>query len=77
MRADTLLARRHETEREKPLVQRNLAVLEDRPDRDGKEFGAGVALVNAGARTLALHFCDAVNRTAMRAERPVRPMQRL
>jgi hypothetical protein len=77
MRAHALLGRRHKTEREQPLIERNLAVLEDRTDRNREGFGAVVALMDAGTGRLTCQLGDLVHAATMRADRTIGPMQRL
>src|SRR5208282_1003089 len=55
-----------------PLVQRDVAALEDRPCTDREIKGTGIAAVEANLRLLP----DAVTALALGAERPVRPEPR-
>ena len=51
--ADALLGRAHEVDGRQPLMEGNLAVLEDRPDRGGELALAAAALVERPDRVLA------------------------
>ena len=74
MSRDAFLARRHQTERQRPLVQRNMAGLHDGADRDRERLPAGVALIHAGAMRFALNERRLVDHAAMRANRlAIRP----
>lgn len=80
VRADPLLARRHEMRREQPFVERNMARLVNRADRHSELLAAVVAVVKAGAmRALgALYRRDAVaHHAAMRAHGTIRPAHAL
>src|SRR5258708_6916776 len=66
-RAHAFLARHHQMRSGKPLVQRNVAALVQRADRDGERLAAGVALVQAGARGLAVHQRCLIDGAAFRA----------
>ena len=56
-----------------PRMQRNLGALVKRANGDRERLKAGVALVEAGARRLALHERGAVLSLAMRANWAIRP----
>ena len=71
----TLLRAVHQCERQHPLVQRDFAVFHDRADGNGERLGASVALIDARARGFALQLRDILDGAAMRADRPIRPMQ--
>src|SRR5260221_4340067 len=71
--AHALLAGHHEVGCGKPLVQRNLAALIQRANRDRERLAAGIALIEAVAMTLALHECGVIHSAAMRADRAIRP----
>src|SRR5208337_4126072 len=55
-----------------PLVQRNVAALEDRPCTDSEVEGTGIAAVEANLRLLS----NSLSTFAFRAERTVRPEPR-
>ena len=73
--ADALLAARHESKSEKPLVQRNFRIFEDRADCDSEGLAAGIAHDNTGARALAGQAGYALGFAALRADRAIRPVQ--
>ena len=73
--ADALLAARHEAKSEKPLVQRNFRIFEDRADCDSEGLAAGIAHDNTGARALAGQAGYALGFAALRADRAIRPVQ--
>src|SRR5689334_772062 len=54
VRRHALFARRHETERQHPLVERNVAAFHHRPGGDGERAVAVVAVVEARPVRLAL-----------------------
>src|SRR5690606_35516787 len=72
-----LLAGAHQVHGEQPLVQRDLAALKHGADRDGKLLAAGFALQQAGTVGRALKGIRLAFYAAMRADRTVRPTQRL
>jgi hypothetical protein len=76
VRGNAFLRAVHEREGEHPLVERDFAVFHDRSNGDGERLFTGVALVDAGARALALKLGDVLDRTAVRANRTVWPVQR-
>ena len=67
MRRDAFLARRHQAERQRPFVQRDMAAFHDGADRDSERFAAGVALIHAGAMRLAFNERRLFDHAAMRA----------
>ena len=83
--ADALLARHEQVHCQQPLVQRNLAALEHGADGDGELLAAIVALDDALAdRAFGLRLDGlatlrreplGIDRTAVRANRTVRPTQ--
>lgn len=58
-----------------PDVQLNLAALEDGANGHGEWLLTGTALVDAGARGLALKLRGFVDDAAVRADRAIRPME--
>ena len=62
---------------EKPFMQWNMAPLVKRPDGRGERFPARLALVDTWARALAAKFGRISDNTAMRADRTIRPTERL
>ena len=77
MGAHALFAAAQKPESQKPLIQRDFAVLKDRADCDRKGLNALFAFVNAGTGGLSCQPDDprSVAIAAMRANRAVRPMQ--
>ena len=73
VRADALLAARHQVEGLQPEVQRNVALLEDGADGHPELAAAGIALVEAEAGGLALEPGDAMPGAAVWAHGAVRP----
>jgi hypothetical protein len=74
---DAFLRGGQQVHRLEPDMQRDLAALDDGADRD-RELAAGVALEKAWAMLCAEQLCDAfTERTAVRADRAVRPDARL
>src|SRR5262249_41506959 len=77
MRADALLARRHQVQAEQPLRERNPRILEHGADRHGELFTARTALVEAlTSRLLARGLRSqlvGVSAAAVRASSAVRP----
>src|SRR6185437_8673535 len=81
MGAHAFLAGTQQMKGEKPFIQGNVAVLKDRPDRDGELFMATAALVDAlsGVRLgafLRLKLGCLTDHAAMRANDAVRPALR-
>lgn len=60
----------------KPQAQRNVTSLEHRADRDAERLPASIALVHPDARALTLQLANAVETTAMRADRAIWPNAR-
>src|SRR5438270_12578704 len=50
MRADALLTRKHQVNRQQPFVKRDVRILKDALDRDGELFAASRALPQTFAR---------------------------
>src|SRR5438067_1370638 len=71
--AHALLRRHHEMGCAQPLVQRYVAALVERAHGDGEGFTASVALVEAGARALALHERRLIDNAALGADRTLWP----
>lgn len=77
MRADALFARAHEVHGEPPFCQRNVRPLEYGFDRGGELLVAGVAVVQAGPRALALGFRHILASGAtVRTDSTIRPPHR-
>src|SRR5574340_1185549 len=62
--------------RHPPLAERNLGALKDCSNRDCELAFAVSAVVKARTRRLAFNVADLLYRTAMRANRTVRPQKR-
>ena len=76
--ADALLRRGQQVDRLEPYPHRDVAHLEDRSDLDVERLAAGIALVEADPRGLALQPADMfLRRAAMRARRTIGPDPRL
>src|ERR1700686_1202670 len=73
MGAHALLGSAHEVGSEQPLVQRDMRTLIQRAHGGCEGLLTGAALVEAGARALALEFGGLVDGAAMRADRAIRP----
>src|SRR5258708_4287436 len=78
---DALLARAHQVPSYEPEAQRDMAVLEDRSERDRELLAAFRALEQAFADLLGLVRLDSVEAVlaavaAMRADRTLRPAHR-
>src|SRR5438874_13111955 len=58
-------------------MQRDMRALVEGADRRGERLAAVLALVDAGAGALALHFRCVGDRTTVRADRAIGPAQRL
>ena len=71
MRADSLLARRHEAEAKKPLMEGDMAAFVDGASADGELVPAVIAKEHSGLRMTG-HLVD-VEGPAMRAVYPVWP----
>jgi hypothetical protein len=71
--ADALLAANHQVDRLHPDVHRDVAAIEDSPDLHGEGLAADVALIDACAGALALHFAHALTLATLRAGRAMRP----
>ena len=76
-RANALLRRHEQVRCGQPFVQRECATLVQRADSDRERLAAGVALVQAGTRGLALHERGFVYHATMRADRPILPQPSL
>src|SRR5207302_2665042 len=70
---EAFFAAAQKVHRLQPDMQRNVALLEDGADLDGKRLAAGVALVSAEPSALAFQRSALVDNAAMRANAPVRP----
>ena len=75
--ANTLFARGHQMKAENPLVERDMAGLHHGPDRDRKGRAARVALEHPRTVRLAVYERGFVHNAAMRADRTIRPVERL
>lgn len=75
MRGHAFLGRRHEMRCQQPLVQRNVRLLVNCPHGRRERLAARSALVQAGARALALHLRSFANDAAMEADRTIRPAE--
>src|SRR5690348_1158540 len=63
--------------RGQPLVERHLGTLVQRAHRYRERLAAGIAVVEAGTRSLALHQGGLAHNATMRAARAVLPKLRL
>src|SRR4051812_46628902 len=77
MAADALLGRAEQVESLEPLVERDVAALENGSDRHSERLLAVPALADTTTGALALQGIDAIGSTTMGADRPVRPQRRL
>src|SRR5258708_28446806 len=75
MRAHSLLGRAHEMRSEQPLMQRDMRALIQRAHGGRERLLAGAALVQTGARALALEFGGLVYGATMRADWAIRPTE--
>jgi len=73
---NAFLRSHHQMRSGKPLVQRYLAALVQRADRDGEGLAAGVALVKARTVGFALHLGRFGHNATMRADWAFRPKPR-
>src|SRR4051794_28842727 len=75
--ADALFGRAKQMERLEPLVERNVAVLENRADLDGELLTAGGALAEADPSARTFQSVCAADDATVRAYRAIRPQHRL
>src|SRR5262249_48751048 len=75
--ANALLRRSHEENCLEPVSHRDVAGLEEGADFHSEGLAAGVALVGADPGGASLHFGDALDALAVRADWPGRPNPRL
>ena len=71
--AKTLLGGRQQVYGLEPEAHRNMAILKDGPNLDGKGLAAGIALIRANSGALAVHFTDSLFAPAMRTNRTIGP----
>src|SRR5580698_9420975 len=62
---------------QQPFAQGDMAVCEDRSDRDSERLPASLALPEAGASALALQLVGFANHSTMGADRAIRPADSL
>lgn len=72
-RADALLGRAHQMERQDPFVEGNLGPVHDGSDGHGELLPAVIALVEAGTMRLAFQLTDVLEATAVGADRTLGP----
>jgi hypothetical protein len=71
--AKALLGSRQQVDGLEPEVHRNMAILKNGPDLDGKLLPAGIALIEANAGSLAVHLADSLFAPAVGANRAMEP----
>lgn len=87
MSRDAVLAGAHQVDRQQPLGERDLGILEDRSDQDGELLaarttlpetaGAGRALLGRARSSLRFDEIGMIDNTAVRANGAVRPADTL
>src|SRR5271170_3565141 len=77
MSADALFAAAHKMRRQKPFVHRDMRTLVNSPDRRGELLYTLTAAVETRARSFAVDLVGVADHTAMRANRAIRPANRL